>query len=88
MVAGVRRTCPVRVTDVSGFCDHCAMRMATRRYALPRIQAGRSWGLFGHAHICEGSVVTATVLGWMPKHAIARARRRLDVAVPAVVVRP
>jgi len=54
--------------------------------ALPRVQAGRAFGLLGQAHICEGSVIRATVFGWTPQHAVARAQRRLPSPVPVQIV--
>jgi hypothetical protein len=54
--------------------------------ALPRVQAGRAFGLLGQAHICEGSVIKATVVGWTPQHAVARAQRRLPSPAPAQIV--
>ena len=47
--------------------------------ALPRVQGGRSWGLIGHAHICEGSEIKSTVLGLTTRHAVSRATRRIGL---------
>lgn len=44
---------------------------------LTQVVSGWTAGVFGHAHICEGSVVRATVRGFTPTHAVRRARRRI-----------
>lgn len=45
--------------------------------AITSIRKGAFWGIFGYAHICEGSVVRSSVLGWTPRHAEKRAEKRL-----------
>ena len=47
------------------------------------IRAGTSRGILGHAHVCDGSVVRATLIGLTPQHAVSRAKKL--VQRPAIV---
>ena len=44
---------------------------------LVHVVSGWTGRCFGHAHVCEGSVVRRTVRGITPRHAAARAEKRM-----------
>lgn len=46
------------------------------------VRAGRTLGFLGHAHICDGSVLRRTLLGWTPRHAARRAIRAIGITIP------
>ena len=52
---------------------------------MPSIHAGRSFGILGHAHVCEGSVVRKTFIGWSPSHAVKRAKKMFNKSVPVQI---
>lgn len=58
----------------------CAIvrRSPTRRLMLPRIQAATAWCVVPVAHVCEGSEVKMTAVGWSERRAQARATRKLQ----------
>lgn len=43
--------------------------------AIFTVQTGKTFGFVPHAHICDGSVVKVTVLGWSTAHATRRAQK-------------
>ena len=82
---GCDDACPVTVRlCVSSSCDDCGMSFQGRSTGKPilSIRAGRSIGMLGHAHICDGSAIRRTVLGLTPRHAAKRATRMVGRPVP------
>lgn len=51
---------------------------AAQHLTLPRMQVGKAWRVINIAHVCNGSEVKTTVIGWSRRHAQARARRWLN----------